>query len=148
MLADLEPALRQGVFATPGKTWQAVMRLSNGNAYPQFDRIRDARGMAIKLLDVPGEKLTRDPRHAGEPIALTVNYCAAIAEGEFTIELDFVRSSRTTQHVAIRLVQPDRRTPGQNSVVIQAMAVITWVQRTANSIHSPITAKSYIDRPL
>lgn len=65
-----------------------------------------------------------DPRHAGEPIALTVNYCAAIAEGEFTIELDFVRSSRTTQHVAIRLVQPDRRTPGQNSVVIQAMAVM------------------------
>ena len=33
------------------------MRLSNGNAYPQFDSIRDARGMAIKLLDVPGAQL-------------------------------------------------------------------------------------------
>jgi len=57
VLEDLDPALRQGVFKTPGQTWQAVMRLSNGNAYPQFDSIRDARGMAIKLQDVPGAQL-------------------------------------------------------------------------------------------
>jgi len=57
VLNDLSPPLRQGVFATPGQTWQAVVRLSNGNAYPQFDSIRDARGMAIKLLDVPGQQL-------------------------------------------------------------------------------------------
>jgi len=60
VLADLDPALRQGVFAEPGKTWQAMMRLSNGNAYPQFDSIRDARGMALKLLDVPGKQLLAD----------------------------------------------------------------------------------------
>jgi len=60
VLANLDPALRQGVFAEPGKTWQAVMRLSNGNAYPQFDSIRDARGMALKLLDVPGKQLLAD----------------------------------------------------------------------------------------
>lgn len=60
VLPGLDPALRQGVFAQPGKTWQAMMRLSNGNAYPQFDSIRDARGMAIKLLDVPGKQLLAD----------------------------------------------------------------------------------------
>jgi len=60
VLPDLDPALRQGVFAEPGKTWQAMMRLSNGNAYPQFDSIRDARGMALKLLDVPGKQLLAD----------------------------------------------------------------------------------------
>ncbi len=54
---DLSSDLRQGVFAEPGKTWQALIRLSNGNAYPQFDSIRDARGMALKLLDVPGKQL-------------------------------------------------------------------------------------------
>jgi len=54
---DLSADLRQGVFAEPGKTWQALIRLSNGNAYPQFDSIRDARGMALKLLDVPGKQL-------------------------------------------------------------------------------------------
>ena len=70
----LEPELRQGVFSDPGKTWSAWVRLSNGNAYPQFDRIKDARGMAIKLLDVPGEKLTRDPRHAGEQDFVMFNH--------------------------------------------------------------------------
>lgn len=60
VLNDLAPELRQGVFAEPGKTWQASVRLSNGNAYPQFDSIRDARGMAIKLLDVPGKQLLQE----------------------------------------------------------------------------------------
>ena len=57
VLQNLVPELRHGVLAETGKTWQAWMRLSNGNAYPQFDSARDARGMAIKLLDVPGDKL-------------------------------------------------------------------------------------------
>jgi catalase len=54
---DLRNDLRQGVFAQPGQRWNAWIRLSNGNAYPQFDAIHDARGMAIKLLDVPGTQL-------------------------------------------------------------------------------------------
>lgn len=57
VLPQLAQSLRQGVFSEPGHTWQAIIRLSNGNAYPQFDSIRDARGMAIKLLDVPGKQL-------------------------------------------------------------------------------------------
>ena len=47
VLPQLSEDLRQGVFSEPGKIWQATMRLSNGNAYPQFDSIRDARGMAL-----------------------------------------------------------------------------------------------------
>ncbi|TPG93666.1 catalase [Pseudomonas caspiana] len=66
VLPDLVGELRQGVFNEPGKTWQATMRLSNGNAYPQFDSIRDARGMAIKLLDVPGKQLLHDQQSRGE----------------------------------------------------------------------------------
>ncbi|WPO98937.1 catalase family protein [Pseudomonas sp. HR96] len=54
---DLPSDLRQGVFSEPGKQWRAWIRLSNGNAYPQFDSLQDARGMAIKLLDVPGRQL-------------------------------------------------------------------------------------------
>ena len=66
VLPDLAGELRQGVFNEPGKTWQATMRLSNGNAYPQFDSIHDARGMAIKLLDVPGKQLLHDQQSRGE----------------------------------------------------------------------------------
>ncbi|POF41983.1 catalase [Pseudomonas laurylsulfativorans] len=66
VLPQLPGELRQGVFSEPGKTWQATMRLSNGNAYPQFDSIRDARGMAIKLFDVPGKQLLSDQSGRGE----------------------------------------------------------------------------------
>ncbi|PWK30946.1 catalase family protein [Pseudomonas sp. B21-040] len=66
VLPDLAGEMRQGVFSEPGKTWQATMRLSNGNAYPQFDSIRDARGMAIKLLDVPGKQLLADQQRRAE----------------------------------------------------------------------------------
>lgn len=66
VLPDLALPLRQGVFAEAGKTWQATLRLSNGNAYPQFDSIRDARGMAIKLLDVPGTQLLKEQQSRGE----------------------------------------------------------------------------------
>lgn len=74
--AELDESLRYGVLAEPGKTWQAWMRLSNGNAYPQFDRARDARGMAIKLLDVPGTKLMNNPRSAGDQDFVMFNHPA------------------------------------------------------------------------
>ncbi|MDE3735391.1 catalase family protein [Pseudomonas resinovorans] len=74
VLPNLDGDLRAGVFAEPGKTWQAWMRLSNGNAYPQFDSARDARGMAIKLLDVPGEKLMKSPTHANEQDFVMFNH--------------------------------------------------------------------------
>jgi catalase len=66
VLPELPGELRQGVFSEPGKIWQATMRLSNGNAYPQFDSIRDARGMAIKLFDVPGKQLLSDQQGRSE----------------------------------------------------------------------------------
>jgi len=74
VLDDLDESLRHGVFSEPGHTWQAWMRLSNGNAYPQLDRARDARGMAIKLLEVPGEKLMKSPAHAGEQDFVMFNH--------------------------------------------------------------------------
>ncbi|TBU74227.1 catalase family protein [Phytopseudomonas daroniae] len=73
---ELDETLRHGVLSEPGKTWQAWMRLSNGNAYPQFDRARDARGMAIKLLDVPGNKLLVNPRHTDEQDFVMFNHPA------------------------------------------------------------------------
>ncbi|MCJ8167761.1 catalase family protein [Atopomonas sediminilitoris] len=54
---DLPETLQQGAFKTPGQHYPAWVRFSNGNAYPQFDSARDARGMAIKLMNVEGKKL-------------------------------------------------------------------------------------------
>ena len=54
---DLAPAFRQGVFAQPGKQYQAWIRFSSGNTRPQADSERDARGFALKVMGVPGTKL-------------------------------------------------------------------------------------------
>jgi hypothetical protein len=53
---DLPAAYRVGVFAEP-QTYQAWIRYSNQNADIQSDQVNDIRGMAIKLMGVPGKKL-------------------------------------------------------------------------------------------
>ncbi len=54
---DIDEDLRVGVFAQPGHEYQAWIRFSNGNQFPQNDEAMDTRGMAIKLMGVPGAKL-------------------------------------------------------------------------------------------
>ena len=48
-----------------------------------------------------------DPRCAGEPVSITVNYAGPIAEGPFTIESRLVRTNRSTQHWMLTLSQGD-----------------------------------------
>ena len=54
--ADLSPELAQGLFAQPGK-YKVVMRLSTQPGDILDDAVSAARGMALKVLDVPGERL-------------------------------------------------------------------------------------------
>jgi len=69
--ADVPPALRVGLFAEP-RSYQAWIRTSNANAKPQSDAVRDVRGLAIKLLDVPGEKIAEsDEPHTQDFIVLS-----------------------------------------------------------------------------
>lgn len=49
-----------------------------------------------------------DERRLGEPLALTVSYAGAIAEGDFEIDADPARTNRTTQHWTITLRQGDQ----------------------------------------
>ncbi len=53
---EVPPDLRVGVFAE-AKNFNAWIRYSNGNPTPQADKVGDGRGMAIKLMGVPGKKL-------------------------------------------------------------------------------------------
>jgi len=61
--ADVPPELRHGLFAD-ARTYPAWIRFSNGAPHVQSDRKRDQRGMAIKLVDVPGEKVLEDEQDA------------------------------------------------------------------------------------
>ena len=72
---DLDPKLRRGVFAR-GHTFPAWIRFSNGNGSPQDDHTGDGRGMAIKLIGVPGAKLLPDERNAVTQDFVMINYPA------------------------------------------------------------------------
>lgn len=55
-VGDLEPRLRHGLFARSA-SYDAWIRFSSGDTRVQSDAIRDARGFALKVMGVPGEKL-------------------------------------------------------------------------------------------
>src|SRR5258708_28964100 len=49
--------------------------------------------------------LIEHPQRAGDPLALTVNYCAPIAEGEFDLDVRLVKANRSSQHWCVELSQ-------------------------------------------
>jgi hypothetical protein len=59
---DIAAGFRQGVLEVPGKQYEAWVRFSNG--IRSDDTLPDARGMAIKLMGVKGQKLL--PSESGE----------------------------------------------------------------------------------
>jgi acyl-CoA thioesterase len=65
--------------------------------------------------------ILQHPDRLGEPVSLTVNFCAAVTDGAFTLQARPARTNRSTQHWTIEMLQ-DRQT------VITATAV-TAVRR-------------------
>jgi len=59
---SVDSKYRWGVFSEP-KTFEAWVRYSNGDYILNADKVRDARGMAVKLMGVGGEKLLPGQTH-------------------------------------------------------------------------------------
>lgn len=49
--------------------------------------------------------LTDHPQRSGDPLALTVNYCAPIAQGAFDLDVRLVKANRSSQHWCVELTQ-------------------------------------------
>ena len=45
------------------------------------------------------------PQRAGDPLALTVNFCAPIAEGAFDLDVRLVKANRSSQHWCVEMTQ-------------------------------------------
>lgn len=71
------------------------------------------------------------PERLGDPVAITVNYCAPIADGPFDLQVGPVRTNRSSQHWIVQLQQPDG--------VAATATVMTGVRRDAWT-HQPATA--------
>ena len=61
------------------------------------------------------------PDRLGEPVAFTGNFAAALADGEFSIDAQPVRTNRSTQHWVLTTRQRDAE--GRDSVVYTATAM-------------------------
>ena len=60
---NLPDHLRKGIFSEP-RSYPCWIRFSNGRRHPASDKKGDMRGMAIKVLEVEGEKLLEDEQEA------------------------------------------------------------------------------------
>jgi acyl-CoA thioesterase len=69
-----------------------------------------------------------DERRQGVPVALTVNYCAALGEGVFELAAREVRTGKSTQHWLVELTQGD---------TVAATASVVCGQRRAVWSHHP-----------
>ena len=66
--------LAKGIFI-PGHTYRAWIRFSNGSQDTSHADIKgDARGMAIKIMDVPGKKLLQSDRDATTQDLIMINH--------------------------------------------------------------------------
>lgn len=69
----------------------------------------------------------QQPERLGEPVALTVNYAAALADGPFVVRARPVRTNRSTQHWTVEMLQED--------AVVTTATVFTAVRRPTWSSH-------------
>ncbi len=119
MTAALHP-LDEATALTPAGERRALGRTS-----PHY------RNMAGPFGGVTAATLLRavmdDPGRIGDPIALTVNFCAAVADGEFEVVWTETRAGKTVQHWNVEMRQEGRIvTTGS---VVCAVRRETWTHR-------------------
>ena len=49
--------------------------------------------------------LMEHPQRAGDPLSLTVNFCAPVAEGLFDLDVRLVKANRSSQHWCVEMTQ-------------------------------------------
>jgi acyl-CoA thioesterase len=64
------------------------------------------------------------PRRLGDPVALTVNFCAALADGAFDVHAEPVRTNRSTQHWTVAFRQQGET--ALTATVFTALRRDTW----------------------
>lgn len=87
--SDIPEKFRHGIFSEPGAVYPAWARLSNGAGKAQHDSMPDARGLAIKLMNVDGPKLadekeTQDLLLQSSPIFFAADVAAYVKFMKFS----------------------------------------------------------------
>lgn len=77
------------------------------------------------------------PQRLGEPVALTVNFCAGLTDAPFTLQARPVRTNRSTQHWVIELTQVDADGVVQTALTATAMTALRREGWDANDMPMP-----------
>jgi acyl-CoA thioesterase len=97
--------------------WQGQTSPAYGNMVGPFGGVTAAQALAAVL---------QHPGRLGEPVALTVNFAAGLADGPFMVHARPVRTNRATQHWMIEVRQ-------QEQVVLTATALTALRRDTWSS---------------
>jgi acyl-CoA thioesterase len=71
--------------------------------------------------------LTGHPQRLGDPLSLTVNYCAPIVEGPFDLDVRLLKANRSSQHWSVELTQ--------NGAEVAAFATAVFAVRRPSWSH-------------
>lgn len=93
-------------------SWRGATSADYANMAGPFGGITAAQMLNAVMLD---------DRRLADPVALTVNFCGAIADGAFEIATRLVRGGKTTQHWSVELTQ--------NGVVAATASVVCGARR-------------------
>ena len=69
------------------------------------------------------------PQRAGDPLSLTVNFCAPITEGAFDLDVRLVKANRSSQHWCVEL--------SQNGGEVATLATAVFAERRPSWSHQP-----------
>jgi acyl-CoA thioesterase len=99
----------------PDGSWLGHTHPAYANMVGPFGGITAAQALSAVL---------RHPDRLGDPVSLTVNFCAAVADGHFVVQARPARTNRSTQHWVIELQQD-----GQTVLTATAVTAVrreTW----------------------
>jgi len=90
-----------------------------GNTHPAYANMVGPFGgtTAAQALNA----VLQHPELLGEPLSLTVNFCAGVADGAFVVIAKAARTNRSTQHWTIEMLQ--------NGEVVTTASAVTAVRR-------------------
>jgi acyl-CoA thioesterase len=74
--------------------------------------------------------LTEHPERLGDPLSLTVNYCAPIVEGSFDLDVRLLKANRSSQHWSVELTQ--------NGAEVAAFATAVFAVRRPSWSHQSV----------
>ena len=86
------------------------------------------------------QAVLQHPGRLGEPVAFTVNFAAAVADGEFTLKPRPARTNRSTQHWMVEMVQGGEVVA--TATALTAVRRPTWGGHEAHKPEAPPPAET------